>query len=304
MTRVLVTGATGFVGRAAIAALARTGVEVHGTARSAVFGSLPSTVTFHSVDLLAGDGRRLIARLRPTHLLHLAWITTPGVYSGSPQNAAWAAASKELAAQFARLGGRRIVAVGSYAEYAAHSTPRSETDPEDATTPYSAAKLQCRQRLSELASSTGLEFVWARLTNMFGPHEDPRRVVAMAMGDLLAGRVAEFGSCDAVRDFQYIDDTGDALARLVLSSWAGTVNVSSDERHSVRSVVERIADLVGAGDRVRFGVKPPHPFDPPFLGAQGQLLREVTGWRPRTGLDDALTRTLDWWRGKTHAGAA
>lgn len=110
--RVLVTGATGFVGRHAVPALLARGFEVHGVGR----GVGPNQ---HAADLLAAEDRRaLIARVRPSHLLHLAWDAEPGRYWTSEANLDWVAASLDLARLFAAAGGRRFVGIGTCAEYA------------------------------------------------------------------------------------------------------------------------------------------------------------------------------------------
>ena len=102
MTRVLVTGAGGFVGRAAVPVLQDAGCEV-----------VPART-----DLLAPDGpRAAVAQAEATHLLHLAWETEHGAYWDSPDNERWLTASLELLAQFARAGGERAVTVGTCAEY-------------------------------------------------------------------------------------------------------------------------------------------------------------------------------------------
>jgi len=97
MMRILVTGARGFIGRHCVEALQNNGAEVHGTT-SRTKHDQPSKVHWHRCDLLdANETSRLIAQLRPTHLVHLAWIATPGVYWTSPLNEAWKNASLHLA---------------------------------------------------------------------------------------------------------------------------------------------------------------------------------------------------------------
>src|SRR4051812_47979331 len=107
MKRVLVTGANGFVGRPCVARLLEAGFEVHAVSRAP---QPPGEVRWHACDLLSvGAARQLIDAVRPTHLLGLAWCTTPGVYWTSPQNADWLRSGMELADAFAASGGQRAV---------------------------------------------------------------------------------------------------------------------------------------------------------------------------------------------------
>ena len=114
MKRVLVTGAAGFVGRHAVAALTARGFEVHAIGRTAPAG----VHAFHAADLLDPALRRAAVRAAgASHLLHLAWITTPGRYWQAPDNLDWTAASLDLVRTFRESGGTRAVVAGTCAEY-------------------------------------------------------------------------------------------------------------------------------------------------------------------------------------------
>ena len=114
--RVLVTGASGFVGRWSIEPLLARGAEVHTAQRhqANVAGAVA-----HAVDLHDRDGvGALIRQVRPTHLLHFAWIATPGVYLTSLDNPRWLRSSLELIETFVASGGTRVVVAGTAAERA------------------------------------------------------------------------------------------------------------------------------------------------------------------------------------------
>jgi len=106
MKRVLVTGAAGFVGRQCLPILLARDYEVHAVSRKGRGPGVPGVV-WHKADLLAGGGINLIAAVRPTHLLHLAWDVRPGLFWTSPENLAWVESSFGLVDAFARHGGQR-----------------------------------------------------------------------------------------------------------------------------------------------------------------------------------------------------
>ena len=116
MTRVLVTGGSGFIGRQVLTALMANGAEVHASSRA---GHAPGTgITWHRADVLdARSLNALVSDVRPEILLHLAWFATPPDYWRSPVNLRWTAASLELAQAFVAAGGRRFVGAGTCAEY-------------------------------------------------------------------------------------------------------------------------------------------------------------------------------------------
>src|SRR3954471_12794697 len=125
MKRVLVTGASRFIGRALVPALLERGFEVHGVART----PQPATagVTWHAADLLTEAGRAdALFASRPTHLVHLAWEVRPGRYREDPVNRLWAEASIGLLARARACGTRRILGIGSCFEYGPQDAPCAE----------------------------------------------------------------------------------------------------------------------------------------------------------------------------------
>ena len=117
--RVVVTGATGFIGRATLDPLLAAGCEVHAITSRAAPDDGPTGVVWHVLDLLQdGAAGRLLGEIEPAQLLHLAWYATPGLFWRAPENLDWLAASVKLLRAFAECGGSRAVIAGSCAEYA------------------------------------------------------------------------------------------------------------------------------------------------------------------------------------------
>ena len=114
---VLVTGASGFIGRSALAALVRAGEQVDGLYARAEPAPLAG-VRWHRLDLADEAAiERLIAEVAPEVLVHLAWYVEPGRFWNAPENVAWVEHSLALLRAFARCGGRRAFMLGTCAEY-------------------------------------------------------------------------------------------------------------------------------------------------------------------------------------------
>jgi len=144
LSRVLLTGATGYIGRSVQDALLARDFEVHATSRNAV--QVDSKIAWHHVDLLdSASVAKLLKTISVTHLIHLAWVTEPGAYWQSSDNARWQAASIELLKNFSASGGKRAVLAGTCAEYDWSSGHCSEeSTPLKAQSPYTTAKLAFR----------------------------------------------------------------------------------------------------------------------------------------------------------------
>jgi nucleoside-diphosphate-sugar epimerase len=295
--RVLVTGATGFVGRHCIPTLTAAGDEVHGVTSTRPEGEHVG-VTWHGVDLTQADAPvRLIAEVQPTHLLHLAWETTHGSFWSSSDNLAWLAASLGLFRAFAEHGGRRAVIAGTCAEYRWNGeTCDEETTPTEPTTLYSATKHALHIATEVYARQTGVSLAWARVFFVYGPGEKSTRLVPSVVLPLLRGEPAACSHGRQVRDFLHVDDVASIFTTLLASDVEGSVNVGSGVPTTVAKMVEMIAEIIGRPDLIRFGAVAAPPGDPAFVVASVRRLTEELGWHPRHDLRSGLRQTIDWWR--------
>lgn len=302
--RLLVTGASGFVGRPTLRRLVQRGLEVHAVTRGPALPGPLASVVCHAVDLLEPSARAaLVERVRPTHLLHLAWEATPGTYWTSPLNAAWLAASLDLVDRALALGCRRVVAAGTCAEYAwgpssEASAPLDEaTSPLAPATPYGQAKDALRAGLAARCQAAGAAWAWGRIFFAYGPGEPDGRLVPSVARALLEGREAKASEGLQRRDYVHVDDVAAAFAALVDHDLVGPVNLATGVATPVRDLVLTLGRLAGRPELVRLGAVPVRPGEPPVVAARvDRLLREL-GLRPRFDLEAGLADTLRALRG-------
>jgi nucleoside-diphosphate-sugar epimerase len=296
--RVLVTGASGFIGRNALPALRRRGFDVHAVS------SRPQTdseaVSWHMTDLL--DPRacaELVEEVQPTHLLHLAWYAEPGAFWTSPANVPWLQASLELVRLFAAAGGQRFVGAGTCAEYdwSAAGICRETETPLAPHTLYGECKRSLHAVTERLYAAAGMpSLAWGRIFFLYGPHEHPQRLVPAVARALLEGREALCTDGRQQRDFMHCSDVAEAFAALMDCQAEGAVNIATGQPVTVADVVSLVGEACGRPELVRLGALPQRPDDPPALLADTARLRQEVGFIAERSLRDGIFETVAWWR--------
>lgn len=297
MRRVLVTGATGFIGRHTLRPLIDAGYEVHGNGCGSEGEAVPG-VSWHRTDLRDSHAvRELLAALRPTHLLHFAWYAVPGKYPTSLENLRWCQATLELAQLFVEHGGQRAVFAGTCFEYdSRYGFCNEDLTPANPSTLYGVCKKSTMEVLLAFARQAGLSAAWGRIFYLYGPHEAERRLVPAVVRSLLEGSIARCSHGRQVRDFMHVRDVASAFVATLASELEGRVNIASGIPISIRDLVARIATLLGATDQVEFGAITAPADDPPLLVADTRKLNFILNWRQQLSLNDGLAQTIEWWR--------
>lgn len=266
--KILLTGATGFIGRHVAAALA--GHEVTPLGRDLLDPTFAPPTSYFDL------------------CIHLAWYVEPGKYLDSPLNKDWVEASVRLAR---KLNCRRFVVAGTCFEYTMSAKKLSEYSPTVPNTLYAQSKLALFRKLQALE----LNLAWLRIFYQYGPHEDARRLVPHIINSVLRGEPALLTPGEQVRDFLHIEDVGRAIATVATGNLTGPVNIGSGVGVTVRQIAETIGDITGRRDLIQLGAKPYSATDPMHVVADNSKLR-ATGWKPRYDLATGLRHTIDWWK--------
>jgi nucleoside-diphosphate-sugar epimerase len=289
--RVLLTGATGLIGRATLPALAALGAEVIAVSRSG--RDMPGAMKSVACDLLDPAAlARAVSEARATHLVHLAWADGADRWH-SPVNDIWADTTLALLQAFADGGERRALMAGSCAEYDWDGPGLlTESTPLRPATRYGQAKARAGGACLAAASGLGLSLVWARPFFVYGPGEPEGRLVGDLVTGLRAGRAVDCTDGLQRRDFLYSGDLGQALAALLAADATGPVNVGSGRAIPVRDLIGEIARQVGRPGLVRLGARPRPADDPPEICADVARLTCATGFRPACSLAEGVAALL------------
>jgi nucleoside-diphosphate-sugar epimerase len=300
--RLLVTGATGFVGATLVRLAVEGGDEVLVLLRpddsDERLGTLASRVRIVRAALAnVAPALPQIRDFAPQASVHLAWLTTPGSYLESRVNLDWLDWSQRLFATLLDAGCSRLIGVGSCAEYQSSNEALRVDSPLESSTLYAACKAAARLVGRELSRQNSASFAWARLFHLFGPGEHPERLVPAAARTLLQGETFSTAADDRIRDYLHVEDAARALLTLAAAPASGDFNVCSGQGVTLRRVVEEVARAVGVDGRLRFESRASAGWDPPtILGDPRETL--ALGWRPRFSLAQGIASAVEYWRAR------
>lgn len=299
MNKVLVTGASGFIGRHTLMPLLKAGYEVHAVSVRSP-GEVPKGVLWHQADLLDhGCVRSLLDRIRPSHLMHLAWFVEPGKYWNSLENLRWVQASLDLVVEFARCGGRRVALAGTCAEYdwGVDGLCREQATPVIPATLYGASKLAVAALTRHASHELGISVAHGRIFFPYGPGEPQERLVPSVICSLLKAEPALCTCGKQERDFIFVRDVAAAFTLLLNSDVTGPVNIGTGIGVPIADVVSTLARVIGRPELLRLGALPNRAGEPASLIADVGRLRAL-GFVPRHTLEEGARTTVAWWQGR------
>ncbi len=309
---VMVAGGAGFLGASLVDRLQAEGDEVividdlsHGHLANLSEARRRGGIRFHRMDVGQGGLSTLAGRIRADAWVHLAMTADPVRAWSTPSADARAvvAGTVEILEAARETGGARVVVASSGAYlFPAQLTGLSKPDDRPAPFhPLGAGRL-ASEAYAGAYGAQGLEVAVLALGTVYGPRSDPLGpgLVARAAWSMLQGHPPRVeGDGRQARDWLFVDDAVDALARAVHSRATGRLHVGTGTATPVLDVVERLAARIGWSGEPEW--VPARPGDPRRSALDTSLAGEVLGWQPWTGLDDGLQPTIDWFEARLPA---
>ena len=295
--RILLTGATGFIGAHVTRALVARGIEVHGMTLPGTpvyrLADVSSQLELHEGDLADATWVcNAIRSIAPEAAIHLAWYAEPRSYLRAvPENLASLRGGINLLEALADGGTcRRVVLAGTCLENLATPGP----------TIYAAAKA-AQHRLALGFTARSMTAACAHIHYLYGPWEDERRVIPTVTRSLLHGEQIDVTDGIQSRDYLHVADVADALCRVAESDLAGRVDICTGTPVRLRDVFEEIARATGRAELLRIGALPDSESTGwPATGDPTALL--TTGWQPRYNLQQGIQETTAWWATQERIG--
>jgi UDP-glucuronate 4-epimerase len=321
MSRILVTGAAGFIGSHLVDRLLARGDLVVGLdsfdpfydpaiKRRNLRGALASPA-FTLVEADLRDRAAIAAELataRPDAVVHLAAQAgvRPSIQKPELYVDVNVTGTLHLLEAMVAAGCRRLVFGGTSSVYGAGSTPpfKEEDAADRPISPYAATK-----RAAELLCHTwhalhGMRVTVLRFFTVFGPRQRPEMAIHKFARLMVAGRpIPLYGDGTSVRDYTYVDDILDGVVKgLDHDEGFGVYNLGESQTHSLDELVRLLAAELGVAPKIER--HPDQPGDVPATCADITKSRRVLGYDPRVPLPEGIRRFVAWLRAEADVGGA
>lgn len=300
----LVTGAAGFVGANLCRRLLDERAEVHALVKPSTaswrLDELASRIAVHAVDVV--DKRAvadLVAQVRPSVVYHLA---ANGAYhyqrDAEQILLVNVLGSWNLLDACNRVGYELFVSAGSSSEYGPKQQAMRESDPLEPNSIYAVAKSAQSLLCRHVALAESRPIVALRLFSIYGPYEEPGRLIPNLMLSAIRDEPIELASPDIARDFTHVDDVVDLLLRVDrLKELCGEIlNVGTGVQTCLRDLVDAMGVAQGRPMRANWGRYPARSWDTQTWVADVSRTRRLLGRAARTSVLDGLRQSLGWFR--------
>lgn len=297
MRKILLTGASGFIGKQVLNNLLERGYSVTAINFKNKIDTKHPNLNVFSLDLLNYSNiKKLIENEKFTDLLHFAWYGDSKCHTHNI-NLDWNSASLYLLKLFAENDGKQVLMAGSVSEYDfKYGYLTEDISPITNSTLYGKAKSTLYTLAEAYCKQNNINFKWARIFNLYGQNERPQRLMPSVINSCLRGEDVIVSDCLKFQDYLHVKDVASGIISIFESDMTGAVNVCSAKPVQLRNIVNKIAELTNFQGNICWGAIPSAFGDDIVVGNNDKL--KSTGWVQKYSLEEGLSETINWWKEK------
>ena len=294
--KVLVTGASGFIGKQLVKDLISKNYEVVGINFQHEIGLTHKNLQVITLDLLDYKAvNDFFANNRFDNLIHLAWYGDAKCHAHNI-NIEWVAASLNILKHFCETGGKKVLIAGSISEYDfEYGYFKEDLTPLVNKSLYGKSKAALYNLAKAYCEQNNIDFKWARIFNLYGQYERPQRLMPYVITSMIKGEDVKVSTCEKFQDYLHVEDVSAAIIKLYESNISGAVNICSGEPVRLKTIVEKIKNLTNFQGNILYGAIPCGFEDPLVVGDPAKLSQELN-WKPEFSLDEGLKQCVEWWK--------
>ena len=287
--KVLLTGATGLIGKELIKPLREHGFDIYAITIDDI--NSDNDVNWIKCNLFDEISvKQVFENIKPEYFLNMAWCTT-GDYLSSDKNYDFLEAGINLLKCFKENGGKRAVFAGTCFEYKFKDEPLKETDELE---PEKTVYTYCKNKLHEIAQyyckQNGISFGWGRIFYVFGRDESKTRLTGMVIDKLNNNEKVIIKNSDLLKDYMYTKDIAGAFAKFLDCDIEDTVNICTGKTISVGDYVLKIARYFGKEYLIE--LKNEKTNQPKIISGDNTKLTKEVGYKIQFSTDKAIEDIL------------
>jgi nucleoside-diphosphate-sugar epimerase len=299
---ILVTGASGFIGANLVRRLIKDGYDTHLILRNESktwrLDDILEKVTVHRSDLTNYESVvDVVSKIKPKTIFHLAAY---GAYSSQKEvdriKAVILDGTINLLTACETIGFESFINTGSSSEYGFKQKPMKETDVLEPNSHYAVFKAAATNFCQYEAISKKLPIITLRPFSVYGPYEEPTRLVPTLITKFLKNDCPPLVAPETARDYIYVDDVIDLYLLAAKNSQLGgeVLNMGTGEQITLKQIVDTAIELTGAKVEPQWGTMEQRIWDQNIWQADISKVKSMTGWQPKHDLTSGLSKTITW----------
>jgi UDP-glucose 4-epimerase len=304
--KVLVTGATGFIGSHLVRRLVSEGAEVYGIDK-VIQKSPEKSAKLYQADLRDFDSiLKLTGTIKPKKIFHLAAFldTARTMDTIDDMVEINIRGTLNLVRALNVTDYDCLVNIGTSEEYGDNPVPFQEDQTPNPVSPYSASKAATTVFCRMLHKTLGLPIVTLRPFLTYGPGQEGNMLVPSLMKQIMRGKDFEMTDGLQTREFNYVADTVDGIIRAAITPAAvgEVINIGNGAEYQVKTVVQKIIKLMGSSIIPKYGALSHRPGEAMHFYCDNTKALQLLGWRSKVSLDEGLKITADWYKKRYKEG--